>query len=448
MSTFGSYGSAITPLDIERQVRRLRAKSSFTPDDVTAVARRIHDWLPPQGSFFDSLSLYGKAMDWVMCSAAQDADLFVAASNVLTGLTWLYAQSMPYEPDAPVMLREYADQFMQAASSEPEPAVRAGHLRSAEHLMRLNATYSRRLNMVRAVQERLPYTQEWIDALGLTATELDAYSAYVAYQIAECRRYGVKPCVMQDGIMHLAEDTWVFLDGFDEFGKLRSDYLEGLRTPLAITHLADRKSVRSLESQTFQEGKMGGLSPSYDRYMTVSVQLDGTLTIDSELGLYPLERIFEEAGRADIFAVFRLVHLMRLSDLIVPEIVRQRHQAPDWPSSPRNKSAYRAHVEALPGRLRQLVIPRVRLLEDVDAIQQAQEGELAEDMDFSEGLQGSEQRILGPMVGHFRRLPAGYSASPEACSLALEQRGMLPPEGMTYVKRRDGDTVIHVARRR
>lgn len=448
MNAFGSFGSAITPLDIERQVRRLQAKSSFTSDDVTVVARRIHDWLPSQGSFVDSLSLYGKAMDWVTCSAVQDVNLFVAASNVLTGLTWLYTQSMPYEPDAPAMLKEFADQFMQAASLELEPAVRAGHLRSVEHLMRLNATYSRRLDMVRAVQERLPYTQEWIDALGLTTAELDEYSAYVAYQIAECRRYGVKPCVMQDGIMHLSEDTWVFLDGFDEFGKLPSDYLEGLRTPLAITHLADRKNVKSLETQTFQQGKMGGISPSYNRYMSVSVQLDGALTIDSELGLYPLKRIFEEAGRADVFAVFRLIHLMRLSDLIVPEIVRQRYEAPDWPTTPRNKSAHRAYVEALPDQLRQLVIPRVRLLEDVDAIQQAQEGELAEDIDFSESLQGSEQRILGPMVGHFRRLPAGYSASPEACSLALEQRGMLPPEGMTYVKKRDGDTVIHVARRR
>lgn len=444
MNAFGAPRPGITQLDIVRQVRRLQSKSPFTSDDVIAVAQRIYGWLPVNGSFEDSLSHYVRAMNGVAYAALQEERLYVATSGLSAALTWLFTLNLPYESDASAILRRNADDYTRAAAAHYDPAASMHYMRSAEHLARLNGAYSRRLQMVDVVQERIPYSEEW-NVFG-AASELVEYATYVAYKIGECRRYGVKPCIMQDGIMHLPDDVWVFLDGFDELGKLPAEYQEGLRLPLAITHLAGQKDVKSLESQVSRQGHAAALSPSYDRSMAVSVQLDGTLTIDSEMGLYPLQRIFEEAGRSEVFEMFRLVHLMRLSDLIVPEIVRRQYQAPHWPTQPRNKSAQRAYRQALSGQLRELIIPRVRLLDDVEMITRAQEGELIEDMTFTDQLQ--EQRTLGPMVGHFRRLPRGHKASPQACTLALEERGMFPPEGMTYVAGREGGKVIHIAKRR
>lgn len=437
---------------VELQARRLGKHPN--PDEIVRTAHRIHEWLRPQGSFEQSLRYYIQAVDSVARSIHDVPDLHASGSSLMTALSWLYAKSIAYDRDGERILREHVRILRQTARVHPLEEYRVAASRSITHLERLKPAYRRRIKMKQTIR----------DVFSSVSTEIvpeDVWenaakdAAFVAGQIGRHRRYGVKPCVMQDGIWHEWRDAWVFLDGFDELSGVPEEYRRALRPPLAISHLAVRQGVKRLGMAVnrYDIASTQGLivvAPKYSSRMTVVVQQSGELTVDIELGVYPLRELFKEAECEEMYDVFSLIHLLRLSDLIVPEYIRQQYDAPPWPALPELRREREAHHQGLHDQIRRLRVPRLRLLKNAQVIERALEKEHLEDLQETERLQSYQPpRSMGSRIGHFRRLPPGYQASPEAISWALYERGMQPPSGYTYVKNRtvDDDTV-HVAQRR
>lgn len=441
----GVYAPAIT--------RQLNGLKDAPVDSIVESARRIFGWLPPQGSFKKMALRYLEAAEPIMKAGEELPATSAHASHLLGALAYLYADSLPIVATGKNEFASLLERSEELKFMHPSAEARLAAQRTIAPIERLSTAYLEKESAIKAIRTLIPS----VTTIGMDAEELvgviDSVAA-LAMKIGECRRIGVKPCFMQDGILHPAEMAWVFLDGCDEMSKLPPKYHAGLRWPLAVTHLAKRADIRELKTSLQRldagQGELLALSSVYKREMKVVVQFDGTLTLDLAHGLWPLDRVFEQAGRADVYPAFWLAHLLRLSDLIVPESIRRGRSVPDWPSIPPNRRDREEYLAGIAERFRRLRIPRQRMLEDIEAIRLAQQEELSAAKEFTEGI--SSLGVTREVTGYFRRLPEGYQVSPQAIELALKERKMPPPEGHTYVKTYEwgiGPQALgHIARRR
>lgn len=260
--------------------------------------------------------------------------------------------------------------------------------------------------------------------------------------IAELCRYGVKPCTMQDGLLHDPDFAWVMNDGADIMSFLLPDGVELARIdpPLAVTMLARRSAIKILKP-TLRKEKIGitpfrSLSFDFNSYTSANLYLDGRVTLEVGWGMIPLQGVFAEAGVGELYELFHLLQLLRVYDLVVPVELAESRRVPAWPVRRRRQSI---DPESTEPTWRQLVVPRIRMLRDLEGLASGIEREIAEDLAFTRQY-GGGIRESREIQGFLRRIRAGRQATDRARQFAWEERGWEIPEGYTYVKKHDWGT--------
>jgi len=414
---------------IVKQLTRLQTSLSY--EEVVKAGRRIFGWLSPTNSLDSTLNRYLAASTPIITWAMETETHEAAASNLLGVLTHLYVAA-PVLDGSGQTIKEATSRYASNVGIELiSPEGRKLRKYCVTALETLTVAYLQRELAYHGIKKYIPSTSNWGKP-----DELNRRADDVTERIVTGQMYGVKPCVMEDGILHAPGTAWVFLDGTSDYALIPENLRRGMRVPLAYTRLAKKGEVTDFKATVRHMGPRRNLlaiNSSYRQLLPAVIQSDGTLTADGTYGLWPLEDVFRAVGMEEIYPAFRLAHLMRLCDLIVPETLQREYGVPAWPSLPKKRTDRDAHRKSLPEQFRRLQIPRIRMMDDLDAIKVAQAQEIQEDRE----LTAHRTRQSPEHVTWFwRRLPRGHKASPEALKRSMEDRGELPPEGYTYVAER------------
>lgn len=421
---------------ITKQVRALRSDSAY--DAILAVAKRIYGWLnPTTKDEVDTVIRFWQATIPIVKWAEGDASKEGTAAHLLGILSHLYASSVDVGPRG--VVHQLRGRILQIAGSGLSDFADQGRLRvtPTESLI---ATGLQRQLLIKGIREYVPATSKWGNP-----GEAARRAAQIGSVLNESRMYGVKSCIMADGVLHAPRHAWVFLDGTNHARQLPAVYHPGFKGTVAVTHLAERDDIMSM--QTTVQRPMDNMlvtASAYNRLLSVSIHADGSMTGDSAYGLWPMEELFRAAGRHTDYPIFHLAHLLRLSDLIIPEELQRERGIPSWPKLPTHRAERNDYLKRLPGDFLRLQLPRIKVLQDTKAVTRAQRREIEEDKEFT----GKQTRRAPAHVTWFwRRLPEGHKASPEMRTLAMEERGAYPPEGYTYVPERGIDPGYKAYRR-
>jgi hypothetical protein len=418
-------------------------------DEILTLARWLHNKFPGRTAR-QAVDAYLSitAIIQPMSSTTEYEHSCTEAGHLVGMLAALYGAALPLDDETWAHIKARRD-AIDARFERRDPAnVLESYRRQvdATNILRLSTNYQKRVALNVTIHSQFN---------GRNPTPLNcpddvaAQADLAAQRLASLRGYGVPSCIMQDGIMHDRDKCWAFYDGHAVMAQFPERFQAGLRMPLAFTFLATRDKIRSLNTtvkptDVSEDHVM--FSVGFPYKALIVVHLDGELTLDTEYGLLPLKHAFEEAGKAEFYDVFRFVHLMRLCDLLIPETVKRERGIRNWPAvgSGKDRKQHRQEVEEL---YREFLVPRQHVI---------YEGDFAASLDAEMRKSEPLPREIGTVreqLGYFKPLPAGCVASPEACKLALEEKGDLPPEGHTYVRThphwyRGAATVIPVAKRR
>ncbi len=259
----------------------------------------------------------------------------------------------------------------------------------------------------------------------------------LATALAEHRAYGVKPCLFQDGILHSNEDAWVFVDGYDVVRDIDSDDRLELTKPLALAILAARSEIGHLEptrvAHRAENLDYAGVEFDFRSKLMAAIGVAGEFTTDVGIGAVSLRECFVQADRTVAYTLFRIIQLLRLYNLIVPQYVAPGLAVPAWPVLPKGHRERDEHRQRWRAGLRDLVLPRLRVLGDPAAVRLALQREMADAMAETERLD-REPTARHSVTGFVRPLPAGCTATERARQLAWEERGISLSEGETYVR--------------
>jgi|GEM_PF-3888457 len=414
---------------VEQIVVKLGRADSIQTSDVVKSANLLYRLFQPKGNFLSGFMAYVDLFG-MLHEVGRKRRLSTQVYALKYAVARLFADGLEMcDDDASPVFRVL--QGTRELKSSRDALSREGQyvetaLQAAE-LLRIG--YEGRALLLRAVRRMFPGEYPW----GIEEGELQAAEQkadLLASQIIKLQRYGIKPCVMQDGLLHRPSEAWVFSDVSDrECGA-------GMLRPLAVSHLALISEVTSLREKVDDHRVPGArfTSMPFPSLGLVVVQRDGRLTADSEYGLRPLEAIFGQAGREKAYHFFRLLHLMRVADLVVPVEVYREHGVPTWPVMPATRKQREASRQRPEKLLRDLWVPRQLIISRPELLDGAFDAELAEAM-RTHGLEpDASSRARHSVPGFTRKLPEGCQATPEARRLALEERGIVLQPGYTYVR--------------
>lgn len=432
--------------EVDHQVSWLHARGNpLKTEDVVATARRLHGWFPPVNSFLGTLDRYIWLTDEIVKFTGGKPKMELTKGSLLIALACLYANSLPYEQSGSTQLLRIAEKFKRRS--------RRGRLESllatAGNLGRLEIAYSRRVMAVQAIRASIPAGEPW----GMPPEDVANAAEHansLARRIQEQRKYVIKPCIIDDGWLHLPDDAWVFRDGIEDLELLDPYCLLGMSRPLAITHLAERSHIKALGTEVKTD-----IGPELTQVVTqaqypakciIAVQFDGRFTLDVEYGLMPLMKAFIDAGRTDAYDIFRWVHLTRLSHIVLSHEGHRRH------NSPKHGEVHNERPQELTGLFRPFVVPRIRFLD------QEPDDLLAEPSSSQDSSEApSDKKPYTPKARHevpgfVRPLPKGTEATSEAKARA-KKAGVILGEGETFVKThnrgsRENKSAGHIARER
>lgn len=418
------------------QAKRLM-KGDPDHQQIVETARRIYGWFPVKDSFDQGVARYTAvaAAIYKLATLTEYRDKQTGAGHLIGCLSWLYALNLPNSNENGWALKDRLDRSIATASNaDLHERVQLEAKITASNLGRLWDAYVKRQSAVCAIRTDIkkggyPTPKEY------ASEQAEAEARAVAAKITDLAMYDVKSCVFQDGIMHAPEQCWVFYDGRELVSELPDRFHRGLRIPRAITFLATRSDVTSLEAVVKQEESGTGLYSSgfnFQFHMSTAIHHDGTLTVDADYGLYPLEHAFKEAGAEELYEVFWLTHLMRLADLVIPETVKRKRNIRNWPVQPRRRAERAGHRQDVENLFAEFWVPRLHVIYEEDL-----EAAIAKEADESQAFTRSISREEGEVRqqrGYFVPLREGCNITSRAQKLSLEERGELPPSGYTYVR--------------
>lgn len=380
-----------------------------TEESFKKVVQRVTSWLPARHYVGGTLWNFQQAYRGIDFWGIQNLNHTALYKHARVAFLDHYAHALLELPQQEVM-NVFAEA---AAASKPD-----------KQLLALVPFYTYKLRMQQQLQGKLFDLSQWHITPQENA-EITACSRDVLAAILDYSAYAVKPCFLQDGFFHGGQDVWTISDGPTEIRTVFGSQLlapsllaifgvlpkSELPAPNAAVRVADNPTTKML----FGIHADGGLYTDWHRY-------------------WPIEVLFGQAGRIDYLPLFRLVQLLRLHDLVVPEMVHRTSGLPAWPTLPEKHKEREAFKKQLPTTFRKLWLPRKRYIESVAA---------------KKATSASNQRQApAEVVGFFRKLPKGHTASERAKAVSLEERGKLPPAGQTYVRDRNATNVLHEVRRR
>lgn len=429
-------------------VRRylLRRSQPPTPGELATVAGRLLDCLNLEPRFEPQV-----AAVFALASTISHIEAHTVNQpkpkplrNLLTGaVAEVAAQRLPLSAGHLAELRALAEGYGRL----PDDDSRSWY---APKAAQLHNAYDRRMRWVSLVTGFMPESE--MEELAGPGLPDDGDVDELAAALMELRRYGVKSCFMQDGLIQPASDAWVLMDGA-EFREARARRGAEPTGHLAEIFLAPAKAIcdfKLVESRRLGEGQGRGYNTSFARRLSAGLTFDGHLD-GGDITFQPVAGYFEEAGRAEYYPLMRVIQLLRLYDLVVPaevvaELPSSAQLVQPGPRRRRNRPPARS--------IRDLWLPRLHLVRDdmadvtTDLVREVADAE----RDTPDTPEAAATRARHEVLGFMRPLPAGRDASPSAHVLAWEQRKMLIPPGHTYVKthnRGSGPPIEgHRARRR
>ena len=269
--------------------------------------------------------------------------------------------------------------------------------------------------------------------------DLPSASAQIVEEMSRLRKYGLKNCFFQDGMLHNRSEAWVFIDSTSVYRHTRethkfSDYDLGFR-PLALVGLTNRANIKGR-----LEYKNSSSEHSDTRFIdmpfTMNFELNerGDLAVPNTMGMLKMDDMFRKHEAETLYEMLRFTNLLRLYDLLVPiEVVRK---VPKLPSRPPGIMGMVSDMVKSPLRRLEasLIVPRLKTLEYMDPIiaQIENEAELAIQQQTEDAAR--RQQMRHGVVGHIRRLPEGYACSPEARQRAWDELRLELQDNETYVK--------------
>lgn len=347
---------------------------------------------------------------WLTPRQSYGAHEFVVA--LMDRLTWKQAMTLlKTVTDHQTTIAEMKEHF-QATGAEKKHSY-------VTYSGKILLMYTQLYTMSSAITDLVPRPQEW----GFTQAEQQRIAeegAFLAQTLDERREYGVKACFLQDGFFHNPHEAWAFQDGFREHRvKLTHGHL--LSDPVATVACSTKDTIFKMAKKRKQ---LWPPTEEYPARIAFAIQRDGSLSCASSNQTVLLEEIFKLAGREDAYPMFHFVQMLRIYSLIVPETIRREHNVAQLQQLPKDIKARQAYLADLPGVFRRMWLPRTRLETPAPTSSTSAESQ----------TQNSPQEV----VGFFRKLPKGHTASEQAKALALQEKGKLPPPGKTYVKERTG----------
>ncbi len=253
-------------------------------------------------------------------------------------------------------------------------------------------------------------------------------------ELALLRKYGVKSSFFQDGMLHGPDEAWVFTD-FHELLPQISEWRQFMPSiPLAVVSLSNKDDLTEIGFTTkLQEsgiGKMSGAGSIFTTRGFMHIDSKGELDTSPGLGLMPVRKIFERHNKVAFYETLRLVHAIRLYDLVVPITTVSQMPQPSVPKGILNRLKgvlNKKHLLQL-----DLIIPRLRTLENVDRLIHELEVEI-EKADTETVERAKRELRRHEVVYHVRKLPKGKHPTAKARARAAEYDIVLADDE-TFVK--------------
>jgi hypothetical protein len=240
-------------------------------------------------------------------------------------------------------------------------------------------------------------------------------------EMKQMRRYGVKDCFFDDGILQPDGDAWLFL------GPDQNLLLEKMMI-FARINLVKQSSLDPAKPYVDRQMRQSttGIPVTMDVYTFDDVARCDIL-VNGELGhsfaeTSPLRDIFAGSDLEGVYESLRVAHLMRLWDLIVPvEVVRKEAQIRHRNEFP----TIAGQLDAVIAEFPELIVPRIRYIERRSAHTDI-EKEIEEDRKETISRLPKKQQKKFYLPWWWRRLPPGKNAGKKARAKAIECGVPLP----------------------
>jgi len=266
-------------------------------------------------------------------------------------------------------------------------------------------------------------------------------------RLTELRRYGVKSSFTKRGFLPNMRNAWVMWDHRDLMGVMNIFGGKSQIATIALSTDADQIKDLRPESVSRENTESTGFALPFPASFIWSMSNEAEFSILSGYDSLRVRDIFESTGKKIHYQAIRLQLLYHLYDLIVPVAKLATLPSAETPK----KGTLKKLTELLTGAKKDpvvdLILPRMRLLDDRLGIVEAVEKEVEES-----AIKTRERSMRRHEVIDFiRPLPPGHNPSATARKLAWEAFGIELRDNETYVRahwRGAGEVITaHRARR-
>ena len=421
----------LTNPNLKIAVQSLLRKKDVKVDDIIKTARAIHAALPKPSSAKDARAQY---LD--VAFTCIDAGLTTFGTNkynkgggerLLTCYLCLLVNEVRNDvEELETAIRETAE-----LTKTPRSSILAEYFRlKLDEYCCVLRMKARALGFARALNV------DASDSITAISRELGVGNLVRAAmgEMVVLRKYGVKTAFFEDGATHSRKDVWLFIDPTAFGGGNRQVFPP--QSAMAHVYMAAKQDVMgSTEINTVTRDEMIGAYRSRRWGLNVKTGLhlvmdrEGELDLSEGYGLMPLRKIFVDVGKEGVYETVRLMQMMRLYDLVVPITV-----VSTMPELPRAPGMIGQALGICPKPFTpNLIIPRIKTLENLNPLRTGLERELEEAEEETRHRAKREMREHD-VVSHVRRIAHGYRASGSAVAAAAEY-GIRLAENETFVKK-------------
>lgn len=263
------------------------------------------------------------------------------------------------------------------------------------------------------------------------ATMIDRHNQQLADASKELRTYTPKPAFAE---IENSDTKILFVDSEIANGRFIIGRGGEPVTTIRLYHGADltssntklaRKIAHTTEGGHGTKVTVDGVDPSTPATDMLIQPRDGRVTISGS----SLAGFSKSLGMVGKGALLEAKILAQNFDLTVPTYIVDL-------ANEEAKNTTSEEDDPAIDKLRRLLIARTRVLQSLGK-------DIADDIqnEQSESAVDHKDIIKHGVVGHLRRLPAGYQPSPNAIRLCKEQLGVDLPEGHTYVQIHERGTI-------
>lgn len=271
-------------------------------------------------------------------------------------------------------------------------------------------------------------------ATGGRIEDVDAELRWTMEQLLVLRKYGIKSSFTRRGFMPGRDDkAWVMWDYRDL--DLILPPIRNRARPIACVSLSTAASqIRDLRVAVKRTAEAQGFELPFPATFVWTLDEHAELKVGSGSGNLPVRDLFVKAGKLGFYEGVRTLLVHHLYDLVVP-IVKLR-ELPDISEGFGQPSKMRRVLEALHLRhklpVTDLLLPRIKLLEDVTSLSH----DLEQELEVAEQETERRTRRRHEVTHHVRKLPFGHRPSFSARQLAKEM-GIVLAEHETCVRKHE-----------